>query len=112
MSTQSDDGFIDNGFIKAASLDDIKPGTMLCVFLAGKRILLANDEGTIYAADEMCTHEDYSLCTGSLKGHLVKCSLHGSRFDLKTGRATQLPAVMDIKTYNVKVENGSVMAAV
>lgn len=98
MNNQSD-----NGFVKAASLHDIQPGKMLCVFVGGKRVLLANDEGTVYAADEMCTHEDYSLCTGSLNGHLVKCSLHGSRFDLKTGEPLEEPADAPLTTYPTKV---------
>jgi nitrite reductase/ring-hydroxylating ferredoxin subunit len=92
-----------NDYIRASSLDEIAPGKMLCVALAGKHILLANDDGTIYAADEMCTHEDASLCTGSLRGHLVKCPLHGSRFDLTTGEPLEDPADEALTVYPVKI---------
>jgi 3-phenylpropionate/trans-cinnamate dioxygenase ferredoxin subunit len=90
-------------YIRAASLNEIAPGKMACLSLKGKRILLANDNGTIYAADEMCTHEDASLCTGSLKGHLVKCPLHGSRFDLTTGSPLEDPAEDPLSVYPVKI---------
>ncbi|WP_455212085.1 Rieske (2Fe-2S) protein [Kaarinaea lacus] len=93
----------DKEFIKAATLDDVTPGKMACVALQGKRILLANDNGTIYAADEMCTHEDASLCTGSLRGHLIKCPLHGSRFDLTTGEPLEDPADEALRIYPVKI---------
>jgi len=62
-----------------------------------------DDNGDIYAADDMCTHEDASLCTGSLKGHLVKCPLHGSRFDLKSGNPLEDPADEPLRVYPVKI---------
>lgn len=98
MTNQSD-----KEFIKVASVEDVKPGKMLCATVNNQRILLANDNGDIYAADDMCTHEDASLCTGSLKGHLVKCPLHGSRFDLKSGNPLEDPADEPLRVYPVKV---------
>jgi len=102
----------DNEYIKAASLDEIKPGKMACVALQGKRILLANDNGTIYAADEMCTHEDASLCTGSLRGHLIKCPLHGSRFDLTTGKPLEDPADEPLTIYSVKIIDNDIFVKI
>ncbi len=102
----------DNDFVKAASLDDVAPGKMTCVVLDDKRILLANDNGTIYAADEMCTHEDASLCTGSLRGHLVKCPLHGSRFDLSSGEPLEDPADEALTIYPVKIINNDIFVKI
>ena len=102
----------ENDYLKAASLDDVLPGKMVCVPLNGKRILLANDNGTIYAADEMCTHEDAPLCTGSLKGHLVKCPLHGSRFDLTTGEPLEDPADVALAVYPVKIINKDIFVKI
>lgn len=103
---------IENDYLKAASANDIPPGKMACVMLHGKRILLANDQGTIYAADEMCTHEDASLCTGSLKGHLVKCPLHGSRFDLSTGQPLEDPAEDPLTVYPVKIVDNEIFVKI
>ena len=102
----------ENDYIKAASLDEIASGKMICVALEGKRILLANDNGSIYAADEMCTHEDASLCTGSLRGHLVKCPLHGSRFDLSTGEPLEDPADEALTVYPVKIINNEIFVKI
>lgn len=88
-----------------AGVDAIPPNSMRCFELASRRILLAFSDGQYYASDEMCTHEDASLCTGSLKGHFVKCPLHGSRFDLISGDALDDPANEPLRTYAVKVEN-------
>ncbi|HEC13387.1 MAG TPA: non-heme iron oxygenase ferredoxin subunit [Acidiferrobacteraceae bacterium] len=75
----------------------------------GHRLLLANVEGKFYVADDTCTHEDASLCTGSLKGELVKCPLHGSRFDLKTGKPLEDPAEEYLKVYPVTIEGDNVL---
>lgn len=54
-------------FVRVAVVSEVSAGKMKCVEVAGIRILLANVDGTFYATDNMCTHEDASLCTGALK---------------------------------------------
>jgi 3-phenylpropionate/trans-cinnamate dioxygenase ferredoxin subunit len=95
-------------FTQAARLADVPPGTMKCVSIGATRVLLANCDGVIRAADEMCTHEDASLCLGSLRGHLVKCPLHGSRFDLATGAVLDEPADTPLRLHAVKVEGDAI----
>lgn len=95
-------------FIAALKADELAPGTMTCVELHGRRVLLANVDGEFYATDDTCTHEDASLSGGSLKGELVKCPLHGSRFSLRTGEAMEDPAEEPLRCYPVRVENGTV----
>lgn len=88
----------------AAALSECPPGKMRAVKVGGRSILLANVEGQIYAVDELCTHEDSSLALGCLKGDKVKCSLHGSRFCLKTGQPQEEPATEPLRTYPVKID--------
>lgn len=93
-------------FVKAVRIEDIPAGKMLRVKLAGRRILVANVDGCFYAADDRCTHEDASLSRGVLRGEWVKCPLHGSRFNLRTGEVVEDPAVEPLRVYPVRVENG------
>ena len=99
---------MDTPFVAVAEADELAPGQMKTLDLQGRRILLANAEGTYYAVDEMCSHEDYSLALGCIKGRLVKCSLHGSYFDLATGEPTEEPATEPVRTYPVRVAEGKV----
>lgn len=99
-------------FVQAATLSDVAPGKMYRADIAGKRILLANVDGTVYAVDDTCTHEDASLATGALKGDCVKCPLHGSRFKLATGEPLDEPADEALRTYVVRVEGGNVLVNV
>jgi len=96
-------------FVKLANIDGLKVGNMMCITIDGKGILLANIDGTFYATDEMCTHEDARLCTGSLKDEYVKCPLHGSRFNLKTGKVVDDPADEDLRTYPLRIENNQIL---
>ena len=75
----------------------------------GRRILLANVGGRICAVDDTCTHEDASLSTGVLKGELVKCPLHGSRFNVCTGKALEEPAEESLRTYPVRLEGARIL---
>ncbi len=81
----------------------------MCITIDGKGILLANVDGSFYAADEMCTHEDARLCTGSLKDEYVKCPLHGSRFNIKTGKVMDDPADEDLRTYPLRIEDNQIL---
>jgi nitrite reductase/ring-hydroxylating ferredoxin subunit len=58
--------------------------------------------------DDTCTHEEASLSSGVLRGGLVKCPLHGSRFDVRTGEALEEPAQENLRTYPVREEGGRV----
>jgi len=96
-------------FIEAGKAGELAPGTMKRIDARGRRILLANVAGRICAVDDTCTHEDASLATGVLKGELVKCPLHGSRFNVCTGKALEEPAEQDLRTYPVRLEGGRIL---
>ena len=87
---------------------ELNPGEMKRVNLDGKRLLLANAEGQYYCVDEMCSHEDYSLYFGCIQGKRIKCSLHGSYFDLASGQPLNEPADCPLRTYAVSVVDGQV----
>jgi len=98
-----------SAFVEAAKVDELPPGRMKRIDIGGRRILLANVGGRYCAADDTCTHEEASLSTGVLLGELVKCPLHGSRFNVCSGKALEEPAEEDLRTYPVRLEGGRVL---
>lgn len=90
-------------YIDVASLAQVSPGHTLKVMTDRGDILLANVEGKIYAVDDMCTHEDSSLSLGCLKGELVSCTLHGSRFSVRSGQPMEEPATEALQRYPVRI---------
>ena len=91
-------------WIEVASIDEIPPGSMKRVEIDGHRYLIAHAEDDFYAVDDQCSHEEVSLYLGCIQGDMIKCSLHGSRFSLKTGEAMEEPATEAIGTYALKRE--------
>ena len=99
-------------FIEAGRAGELREGAMKRVDLAGRRILLANVDGRYCAVDDTCTHEEASLSKGVLKGELVKCPLHNSRFNVCTGEALEEPAEENLRTYPVREEGGRILVGV
>ena len=99
---------MDAPFEAVAEEGELTPGQMKKIQAGGKRLLLCNAEGDYYAVDEMCSHEDYSLYLGCIQGRRIKCSLHGSYFDLENGAPLDEPADEPIRTYPTKVEQGQI----
>jgi 3-phenylpropionate/trans-cinnamate dioxygenase ferredoxin subunit len=61
-----------------------------------------------HATEGLCTHEQANLADGFISGEYVACPKHNSRFHIPTGKATRVPARVDLKTYPVKEEGGKV----
>jgi 3-phenylpropionate/trans-cinnamate dioxygenase ferredoxin subunit len=94
-------------------LDALPEVGAVAVELAGIPVAVVRDEdGHIHAVDDTCSHANVSLSEGEVDGCTVECWLHGSRFDLRSGRPTALPAIRPIAVYPVQVEGGTVLVDV
>jgi 3-phenylpropionate/trans-cinnamate dioxygenase ferredoxin subunit len=78
------------------------------VSVGGEQIALANVDGSLFAIEDRCSHDDGPLGEGRLHGGQIECPRHGARFDVKSGRPLCLPAVVPVRTYPVKVEGDEV----
>ena len=93
----------------AAELAD---GAMRRCEVAGRAILVCRVGDALHAVDDACTHDDVSLSLGALDGCRLRCPLHGSEFDVTTGRALTEPADADLARHAVRVEGGEVVVSV
>jgi len=66
--------------------------------------LLCNVAGTLYAIEDVCTHDGGELDQGELDGCRIMCPRHGAYFDVTTGAALTLPAIVPVETFPVRVE--------
>jgi 3-phenylpropionate/trans-cinnamate dioxygenase ferredoxin component len=97
------------GRYRVASVDEVPAESMKRVDAGSTPVCLAHaEDGSFYALNDVCTHEEFSLSDGELWGMDVECPQHGSRFNLVTGKVTGLPAVIPAQTYPVTVEDGDV----
>ena len=96
-------------YTKVASLSELSSGEMKMVTVDEEDILLTNVDGTIHAVSDLCSHADASLSDGYIEEGEVECPLHGSRFNLTTGEALNLPADEPLKVYEIKVEGDDIL---
>jgi len=93
---------------RVAKVSEIAPGTTRRVVVGSAEILLCNAGGKVYAVEDVCTHDGGPLDQGELEGERVVCPRHGATFDVRTGDALTLPAVLPLMTYDVSVEGDDV----
>jgi 3-phenylpropionate/trans-cinnamate dioxygenase ferredoxin subunit len=94
---------------RVASLSDLPEEGAVKVVVGRTAICLARSGGELFAVNDVCSHADVSLSEGDVEDGTVECWLHGSRFELATGRPTSLPANRPVPTYPVTVEGDDVL---
>lgn len=92
--------------------EELLPGEMKTTFdeVTGAGIVVVNLDGSLYALEDKCSHEDFELSAGEVNADdsSIECVLHGARFDLRDGRALCAPAYEPVAKFPVKIEHGGV----
>src|SRR5436309_15783833 len=98
-------------FVKVSKVAQIPIGKMKGFEVKGKQILIANVKGKFYAMDSVCTHEQGNLAEGMLEDYTITCPIHGSQFDIRTGKVSnETPwAKSDEHIYEIKVQGGDIL---
>lgn len=95
-------------FVEIAPASELPNGERLFVEIEGKSIVIFNIADQFFAIADVCTHDDGPLGDGDLEGYNIVCPRHGAEFDVRTGKVMQMPAVVDVPAYPVKVEDGMI----
>jgi 3-phenylpropionate/trans-cinnamate dioxygenase ferredoxin subunit len=93
---------------RVAAASDVPAGEVRVVQCGVRSLALSNVDGTLYAIDNLCTHDGGPLGEGRLRGDRVLCPRHGAAFDARTGKVLTLPAVKSVNSYPVTVEGDEV----
>ena len=94
---------------RACALAEIPDGGAVRVEFGDEPVCLVHTEGEVYAIRDVCSHADIPLSEGDVEGTTVECWLHGSRFDLRSGKPTGLPATVPVPVYETKIEGDDVL---
>ena len=95
-------------FERACSLADIAEDEALAVILGPVTVAVARNGDEVFAIQDLCSHASVALSEGEVADCTVECWLHGSRFDLRSGKPTGLPATEPVATFPVEVRDGEV----
>ena len=95
-------------FERACALSDVPVGEALAVTLGRYDVAVARHEDEIFALQDLCSHAAVALSEGEVTDCRIECWLHGSQFDLRTGKPTSLPATEPVATFPVEVRGNDV----
>ncbi|MGO9078714.1 MAG: non-heme iron oxygenase ferredoxin subunit [Streptosporangiaceae bacterium] len=98
-------------FVRACALADVPEGGAHGVEVGGEPVAIVRTGGEVFALRDVCSHEEVSLSDGEIYDHTVECWLHGSCFDVRTGKPTGPPATAAVPAYPVKIDGGDVYVA-
>jgi 3-phenylpropionate/trans-cinnamate dioxygenase ferredoxin subunit len=96
-------------WVPACPLADVPEDGTVRVELDGRPVCLARVQGQVYAIQDVCSHADVPLSEGEVDGTTVECWLHGSRFDLTTGKPIGPPATEPVPVYDTTIEGETVL---
>jgi 3-phenylpropionate/trans-cinnamate dioxygenase ferredoxin subunit len=90
-------------FERACSTDDVREDEPLGVMVDDMEIAVARNGDEFFAIQDLCSHAEVALSEGDVEDCTIECWLHGSRFDLRTGKPTGLPATEPVATFPIEV---------
>jgi len=95
----------------ACAVTDVSPGGMIAVDVEGQPILVANVDGQVHAVLNQCGDGPLPLHFGTLSGAELRCSWHGCRYDVRTGKRLD-GGTESLRVVPVSVEEGEIRVAV
>jgi len=95
-------------FERVCSTDEVGDEQAHAAVVGGLEVAVARDGDEFFAVQDQCTHAAIPLSEGEVVDCAIECWLHGSTFDLRTGKPTVLPATEPVATFPVEVRDGDV----
>ena len=99
-------------YVRACSLSDFPDSGILSVEINHDEVAFVRTGGEVFAIRDWCSHAAVPLSEGEVDGYTIECWLHNSRFDLRTGKPTGMPATQPVPVYPVKIEGDDVLVLI
>ncbi|WP_370637178.1 Rieske 2Fe-2S domain-containing protein [Phyllobacterium chamaecytisi] len=96
-------------WVAACVTDALKPEEALRLDHGGRTfVIVRSPEGDYFAIDGHCSHEKVHLADGIVDGGIIECPKHFGTFDYRTGESRALPACVDLRSYEIKLDGDTV----
>ncbi|QYJ04985.1 non-heme iron oxygenase ferredoxin subunit [Nocardioides panacisoli] len=90
-------------FQRACAVADVPTDEAVAATIGAYEVAVARDGEEFFAVQNLCTHAAVELTDGEVEDGAIECFLHGSCFELRTGKPTQLPATEPVATFPVEI---------
>jgi 3-phenylpropionate/trans-cinnamate dioxygenase ferredoxin component len=95
-------------FTRVCSVSEIPDDGAVAVEIDGTPVAVVRTGGEVFALHDVCSHAEVALSEGEVYDHTLECWMHGSCFDLRTGKPTNPPATQPVPTYRVEIRGDDV----
>lgn len=96
-------------FVRACAVSDLPDKGAISIDINGHPVAIVRTHGEVFALDNVCSHADECLADGEVEGYLIECPVHGSRFDVRTGKVRRFPARKPVRVYQVRLDGQEVL---
>ena len=96
-------------WVLACSLAKLDEDAPVHVDIDDTPVCLVRTGGAVHAVRDECTHQSVPLSDGEVADGAIECWLHGSRFNLATGRVLSPPATRPVAVYGVRIDGEDVL---
>jgi len=95
-------------FQRALALAEVPEDEAVGVTVGAQELAIARHGDEVFAVEDICSHAAVALSEGEVDDCTVECWLHGSRFDLRTGKPTGLPATEPVATFPAEIRGDDI----
>ncbi len=95
-------------FQRACSYAELVDGQPHRVEVDGLDVAMVREGDEVYAIEDECSHAAVALSEGDVEGCTIECWMHGSRFDLRTGKPLGPPATEPVPVFPVRIDGDDV----
>jgi 3-phenylpropionate/trans-cinnamate dioxygenase ferredoxin subunit len=96
-------------FVRACALSELTDSTPMRVEVDGLDVAVVRHGEEIFAIEDECSHAAVALSEGDVDDCTIECWMHGSRFDLRTGKPTGPPATEPVPVFAVQITADDVL---
>ena len=95
-------------FERVCSVSEVSTDEALAVIAGEWDVAIARNGDEFFAIQDVCSHAEVALSEGEVTDCTIECWMHGSRFDLRTGKPTGLPATEPVATFPIEVRGDDI----
>lgn len=95
-------------FVPVCAAEDIEEKAFRCFKVEEVGVVVCRFRDEFFAVENMCSHALATFDDGRMRGYRLMCPLHGATFDIRDGAVTGAPATRPIRSYPLRVVDGTI----
>jgi nitrite reductase/ring-hydroxylating ferredoxin subunit len=92
-------------FVKLIDITSVPINGLKYVIVGERELIVFNLKNKFFCYNARCSHAGAPLFEGEIKGNVIVCPWHGSRFSIVDGTNTGGPTTEPLNAYSIMIKN-------